>query len=265
MRVLAVSLGYDATKWDHPGTHDLEALSYRLIPTRLSVGLVQVLEQVGFSASSWDCCINHYIGNTWQELEQRGVASSYEVLGWNEGTWSDHEFYPETERLFWHELSLDERHAAEQLCFTQELWDEIPIHRWDQVEDAKDHLFSFLFEVSEQSAETIANDLDSPQSRAFLWLTTDYRFFSYSPSRLLQRWVLATFALGLSDSANGRKGTADILDNWVHRRNECHWFSYSPDEMCNDDGLIERIDLRDAGLFGTIPSELGLLSNSLSK
>jgi hypothetical protein len=114
-------------------------------------------------------------------------------------------------------------------------------------------------ESDDSSLELILQDTDSPQHRAFEWVTSDPGYFGYSPERIIQRWVLSVFALGFSS----RPSVFD--DSWMGDSDECTWYSSRPDSVCNADGLYERIDVRDASLFGTLPSELALLSNSLSK
>ena len=38
---------------------------------------------------------------------------------------------PETEDMYWDELSEEQRAAAEQVCFFSDLWDMNPIPTWD--------------------------------------------------------------------------------------------------------------------------------------
>jgi hypothetical protein len=114
-------------------------------------------------------------------------------------------------------------------------------------------------ESDNSSLELILQDTESPQHRAFEWVTSDPGYFGYSPERIIQRWVLSVFALGFST----RPSILD--DSWMGDLDECTWYPSQPESVCNANGLYERIDVRDASLFGTLPSELALLSNSLSK
>lgn len=127
--------------------------------------------------------------------------------------------------------------------------------------------------ILEERSPTLLQTLQEPESthfQALEWLIRDPDFFTYSPNRVIQRWVLALFALGLSswDSLQQLKqtGLPPQLQTWVQYTNECSWFFSqvdSSDVLCNNQGEYVRLDLRDMNLAGTIPSELSLLSNSL--
>lgn len=102
---------------------------------------------------------------------------------------------------------------------------------------------------------------DSPQGRAFLWLSSSAsNSGDYSEKQLLQRFSLAT----LYFSTNG----ANWLNNegWLSEENECAWF-FSKDfrDPCDESGSIVNLELYGNGLEGMIPSELALLSSNLSR
>lgn len=118
---------------------------------------------------------------------------------------------------------------------------------------------------------------DSPQYHALDWLIHDPNFEEYSNARLIQRWVLASFAFGLKDadwrdtalsrSAHPALPQA-LMDSWVqYDTDECTWFFTQVDQaqLCNEDGLYQRIDLRSQNLSGTLPMEIALLSNHLER
>lgn len=129
------------------------------------------------------------------------------------------------------------------------------------------------------------NDDSSPQAKAQNWLIRDPQFYSYSDDRLVQRWVLATFAFGMVSSSSSAEGSDNggnaliltqqeplsipqAMQNWVEYTDECtHWFYTLGDDngktVCNSNGLYERLDLRLQNLVGTLPSEIALLSNHL--
>jgi hypothetical protein len=163
------------------------------------------------------------------------------------------------------DLTGEERIAAGRLCYTQELWNKIPIPAWATIEEAREDFLSVIISRSFESLEIILEDIDSPQHRAFAWITNDPAYFGYGKDRVLQRWVLSVTALGLTDVPTEYSAKASILDSWVRETDECTWFSSQPSSLCNPDGLYERIDIRDANLYGTLPSELSLLSHSLGK
>ena len=114
--------------------------------------------------------------------------------------------------------------------------------------------------MSPDSLETL-EDQDSPQYESFTWMVSDPEYFSYTPDRILQRWVLGVLYLGLSERME-RDGTfADILEDWMTDENECFWYSSRPNDVCNDEGHMISLDIRDAELYGTLPPELSLLTN----
>lgn len=88
----------------------------------------------------------------------------------------------------------------------------------------------------------------------------------------MQRWVLATFAFGMVDqnAFSQQMSVPQAMQNWVQYTDECtRWFYTLGDDggtsLCNSDGLYVRLDLRSQNLVGTLPSEIALLSNHLSK
>ena len=74
-----------------------------------------------------DCHINHYLGHWWEDLEELEVAQYYAILGWNIDSWDEELYIPETEDMYWDELTSEQQQAAGQLCFSKELWDRVPL------------------------------------------------------------------------------------------------------------------------------------------
>jgi len=150
------------------------------------------------------------------------------------------------------------------------------------IQNARSKFLQVLESKSVSSVTTLGR-LDSPQYQAFDWLVQDPNFESYSNERLLQRWVLATFALGLKDAQNDDGGdittlsvynkqvpknklpVPQALQSWVQYTDECSWFfsQQKYEYLCNPQGLYSRIDLRSQNLSGTIPTEISLLSSHL--
>jgi hypothetical protein len=115
-----------------------------------------------------------------------------------------------------------------------------------------------ILQISPNSRLSLG-DQTSPQYQALEWLIADPFYVTYSNEKTIQRWVFAT----LFYSTRGAEWTRS--DNWLSVVSECSWFSQQPGKVCDDDGKVVRIDLRNSGLAGTVPPELGLLSGSLSK
>ena len=71
-----------------------------------------------------------------------GLDRPHSILGWDERSWSGDADAPSTDSLYWAELTPRQQIAARQLCFIQEIWDEVSIANWNldevvaRVEDA---------------------------------------------------------------------------------------------------------------------------------
>jgi hypothetical protein len=133
----------------------------------------------------------------------------------------------------------------------------------------EEDLLSILSIVSPNSVAALSDET-SPQFQAFEWLSDDPDYLGYSSGRIVQRWTVATFyfstSIGESSwNTNGRKLVADnsSSSSWLSYSDECFWYSTNPLDVCDEEGRIKAIHLDDSGLVGTLPRELGLLSNSL--
>jgi Leucine rich repeat len=97
----------------------------------------------------------------------------------------------------------------------------------------------------------------TPQSRGRQWLVNalDQGYYTdASQARLVQLWVLATFAYSTNEA------NWNVNSNWLAvGSDECNWFGI----WCSS-GSVTRIELGSNGLGGTLPSsELSLLAPSL--
>lgn len=118
-----------------------------------------------------------------------------------------------------------------------------------------------IVQQSSASTRALGNQL-SPQYRALVWSTDDLRGFSTSLSeeRILQRWALAVFFFGLGGEAWVNR------DGWLTSANECSWFtSTSGESVCDELGRFVRLGLDENNLKGSLPAEIGLLSDSLTE
>jgi len=103
-------------------------------------------------------------------------------------------------------------------------------------------------------------DETSPQSKALDWLIDDLQDQPIvSRSKILQRWTMAIVYYGM----NGDEWT--FSEGWLLSDDICDWFSTStdPSTICNDEGLLQRLELQNNNLLGEIPEEIQLLSESL--
>ncbi|KAG7354040.1 two component regulator [Nitzschia inconspicua] len=101
--------------------------------------------------------------------------------------------------------------------------------------------------------------VSSPQVQAFDWMNSDANLDSYPDGQKLQRFAMATFFYST--------GGSDWVENegWLTEENECFWYSSSSRDACDDSGNLAYLDLNENGLSGSLPSELAMLSNSLTR
>ena len=103
------------------------------------------------------------------------------------------------------------------------------------------------------------DEMFSPQSRALDWLLQNALLSSYDTEKIVTRFALAVFYF----STDG--------DNWAENRgwlsdtDECNWYAASLVTPCNLDGRYSSLVLGDNNIRGTLPAELSMLSNSLTK
>lgn len=124
-------------------------------------------------------------------------------------------------------------------------------------EDPQD-LMSFIVSLSPNSEDSL-KDQSSAQRKAFDWLQENQLFGSYSRSRKLQQFVLATLYFET-------KGPSwENLDLWLSETSECDWYTSEPVlEICSDQEELNEIDLHENGLNGVLPwQELSILDSQL--
>ncbi len=66
--------------------------------------------------------------NTWDDLswtDMNGAEQKlWAVLGWDASSWEEETDAPDSSEEYWEDLTDEQRDAAQQLGYTQELWDE---------------------------------------------------------------------------------------------------------------------------------------------
>jgi hypothetical protein len=110
------------------------------------------------------------------------------------------------------------------------------------------------------SLDDTFQDTDTPQYQAWEWISSNSFITSYSEERNKQRFALATqfYSTGGDQWINN--------EFWLSDRNECQWYSASSSlAPCDQFGAYVNLELDLNNLSGTIPSELALLLNSLTR
>lgn len=94
---------------------------------------------------------------------------------------------------------------------------------------------------------TAVSDPNSPQAAAFRWLAADPSTNSYTSTRILERYALAT----LYESTQGHRWTNNT--NWMsYEVTECEWVMIS----CNELQRVEKVMMKENNLQGRLPGEL---------
>jgi len=92
----------------------------------------------------------------------------------------------------------------------------------------------------------------TPQGKALAWLSTKDQHTFVSEDQLIQRYALTVLDVSLHDPEPRLWSSRNL--------HECQW----PGVTCNDDMLVTGINWARQGLSGTIPPELGLLTNLIT-
>jgi hypothetical protein len=123
---LATRLGYDAAKWNNPGTNPTENSAYANLG-----GAQQTITDLGFDSDQWDCYVNHYLDPFyfWDEIKNSLVKVNLMRLGWDADSW-DSRSSPESYDKSWDELTDQEQASAVELCYFEEIWDQEALDTW---------------------------------------------------------------------------------------------------------------------------------------
>lgn len=96
---------------------------------------------------------------------------------------------------------------------------------------------------------------DTPQSKALYWLTDNSEWDAYTDARKIQRYALAVLYFATNGDASWINS-----EGWLTDENECTWYTSSVNDVCTPENRMNILHLEQNGLNGTLPSEVGLLS-----
>ena len=125
---LLIGVGWNKLTWNTPGSAEFEFTSWNSLPSVTR----EALEDWGFYHNQWNCFMNHYDDYDWSELVLEEVAQYFEAFGWNEATWKDRTEEPWAWTADWDELSEAQQGAAWEICYFQEIWDDMDISEWPE-------------------------------------------------------------------------------------------------------------------------------------
>ncbi|CAB9529187.1 Leucine Rich Repeat [Seminavis robusta] len=126
---------------------------------------------------------------------------------------------------------------------------------------------ALLSNAPNSTRESIANDQESPQFKAYAWLTRDPHLATYEVWQQEQRFALATFYY----ACDGPKWTFKYLqakNEWLsYETNECGWGvsrigAIVNDVYCSSGDRVTNIKVsKQRGFKGSVPLELSLLGS----
>jgi hypothetical protein len=105
----------------------------------------------------------------------------------------------------------------------------------------------------------------TPQNMALEWLAVNPNLAKYTDQQKIQRYALATLYYSTKGDSWASNdfwlSNADACGKWYHYESAAGYMAVD----CTSNGTVSSLKLRDNGLQGTIPPEIGMLSDSLSK
>jgi hypothetical protein len=101
----------------------------------------------------------------------------------------------------------------------------------------------------------------TPQNMALQWLAGNPNLANYTDQEKIQRYALATLYYSTRGESWKRR------DSWLSDEGVCDkWYQDLDSTInCTTDGAVSHLDLRWNNLQGSIPPEIGMLSDSLGK
>ena len=132
---ILADLNYTEEIWNTPGSALVEEMSWENIVENRS-DLFDPISSLGFQKDVWDCYHNHYGDYFWPQLEELDVSQYWEAMGWTAESWEALAPPPETEELFWDELSEAEQEAATLLCYNIGSWNYLGMPLWPELPEA---------------------------------------------------------------------------------------------------------------------------------
>ena len=97
----------------------------------------------------------------------------------------------------------------------------------------------------------------TPQQKANEWMQADPNLSTYSSTKRMQRYAMATLYYSTTEVSNYWFHSQDWLS---YETDECDWFTNSSEYPCNSiTGALEVLDLSENDLSGPLTGELGLL------
>lgn len=125
-------LTYSTSSWNYAIPNSaVEEKSF----SSLSASYQAALSTLGYNEDTHDCCNGHYTDYAWSDFDRNDgyaeILDSLVVLGYDQETW-DNSLATQYDNTFWADLPAVAREAAEWLCQSEEIWNELDLSAWPE-------------------------------------------------------------------------------------------------------------------------------------
>uniref|UniRef100_A0A7R9W8L7 Uncharacterized protein n=1 Tax=Pseudictyota dubia TaxID=2749911 RepID=A0A7R9W8L7_9STRA len=124
----ARDIGYNKIQWNYEGGSRNSDLEDKLYEDLTNKERQFAKDLLGYDEATWNCCINHYAGYNWSNLNNQAQGALSD-LGWTQKKWDSTSDIPQSEYKIWcHSvansaeplcLTAAEERASSQLCYTE--------------------------------------------------------------------------------------------------------------------------------------------------
>ena len=125
------NIGYGRFTWNFYRINPYELTDIDILPPEIW----RSIEAVGYDVDTHECCNSHYETYDWAEFDlynSTEVKNALEIYGYDQNSW-DNDLPLEYEDYDWEEFPEEIQFVlAEHLCYSRELWNEIPLEMWPE-------------------------------------------------------------------------------------------------------------------------------------
>lgn len=139
---IAAKARYDEKTWNAIGSHWLETTDFETVG-KDHPRAQAALQQLGFTQDTWDCYIAHYKSYSWDDLKKANVQAYYQELGYSHKAWEAQQ-KPETDGMYWPDLTPTQQNAAYELGYFREVWDDVSLQFWPRTTSNTESLKKYV-------------------------------------------------------------------------------------------------------------------------
>mmetsp|Transcript_18573 Transcript_18573/g.25760 ORF Transcript_18573/g.25760 Transcript_18573/m.25760 type:complete len:224 (-) Transcript_18573:118-789(-) len=152
-------LSYSEDVWNYPdNTDNIEYYDWNSLDSAEKASALIL----GWTEDTWDCYQNHYAYYDWAELVEYELDTPYKHLGYDEEMWNNDETSVAFGK-YYDELTLEEKLAAQELCYFQANWDLEALSDYPVVPPV---VSAFGASIGVTANVPLADDTPAPESSA---------------------------------------------------------------------------------------------------